>query len=268
MHPLTYQAKRTHWNATWEAIRRYRACAVNWNEPTLEDMTPARSDLLQTVWNNFADRHEVRRAKGMEPEGRSMHLADVRSTLGLAGATVWKGVQTLVELEWVTVVPCPHTKRRLVVHLTALGIHALRMAQRCAAEWSILVNDRPRRGFDRLVDDFVRSDADTQRVLSTDAETTPSPGKSFRRWRDYFWWLVEHVRTMARHFGCKAERLYFRYAEGQLVRDEDDPLSGVEPPPQREPQDTPRTPAELLLEDPFWRRFLAEDEPVDERFPA
>lgn len=232
MHPLTYEAKRTHWNATWTAIRLYRAAGEKWEEPTLEDMTPARCDILQAVWDSNADWHEVRRAEGLEPLQRSINLADVRTTLGLAGATVWKCVRRLVELEWVTLEPHPQMKRRLVVLLTDLGIHALRMAQRCAAEQTIEINRRPRPGFNRLVDDFVRRDAEAQGVVADE----PAPPKSFRRWRDYYWWLVGYVRTMAKHFGSKAERLYYRAAEGQDVREEDDRWT---PEPEQKPKTRP-----------------------------
>jgi DNA-binding MarR family transcriptional regulator len=264
MHPLTYEAKRTHWNATWEAIRLYRACGVIWKEPTLEEMTPARFDILQTVWGNDGDWQEVKRTQGLPVGDRFMHLADVRSTLGLAGATVWKCVQKLVELEWITLKPCEQRKRRLVVHLTALGIHALRMGQRCAAERSIVVDRKPRPGFNRLVDQFVQRDAEAQGVVSTDVQATAPPRKSFGHWRYYYWWLIGHMRTMAKHFGCKAERLYHRHADYLVVRDEDDCVAGETT--TRVPTPSAAPPATAARDhQAWWRSLLAAVE--DEKFP-
>ena len=262
MHPLTFEAKRTHWNATWEAIRLYRACGENWKEPTLEDMTPARCDILQTVWNNNAELHEVQRGQGLPPGKRSMHLADVRKTLGLAGATVWKCVQRLAELEWVTLEPSKQTKRWIVVKLTELGVHALRMAQRCAREETIAVSKtRVRRGFNRLVDDFVRRDAEAQGVVA-DVPTTAR--KSFRHWRDYYWWLIGHMRTMAKHFGCKAARLYHREPDGETVRQEDDRSS-----PETPASKPPPNPASAIVYDEAWyKALLAAPELADEKFPS
>lgn len=267
MHPLTYEAKRLHWNAVWEAIRLYRAAGEEWKEETLEDMTPARCDILQVVWDNNADDHEFRRAEGLEAGRRSMHLADVRTTLGLAGATVWKCVRRLVELEWVTLEPSKQTKRWVVVFLTDLGVHALRMAQRCAAEKSIVVNRKPRKGFNRLVDDFVRRDAEAQGAVAK----KPAPPKSFRHWSEYYWWLVGHVRAMAKHFGSTAWRVYYRAAEGQTVRDEDDRWVPETPPPPRPKVPPPpperKRPADRALAEKL-RALLFSPEVASEKFPS
>lgn len=222
MHPLTYEIKRTHWAATWEAIRYYRDVGKKIGEPTLADMTPARCDILQTVWDHNEDLRDVARAMGRTPtRKRFMHLADVRKKLGLAGVTVWKCVQGLVELEWVWLEPDPTSKKRLlIVHLTELGVHALRMAQLCAETDFVDLNNVLRTCFDRRVEKFVHRDAEQQQVVARPGE--PPQRRTFRSVSDYFWWLVEYVRSMAKHFNCKAERLYFREAHGQLVQEWED----------------------------------------------
>mgnify|MGYP002652494554 CR=1 FL=1 len=94
MHPLTFEIKRAHWRATWEAIRLYRMAADVWGEETLLAMTPARFDILQAVWHHAPGPNE-----GPLGGPRTMPLAELRKMLGLAGATVWKCVQKLAELE-------------------------------------------------------------------------------------------------------------------------------------------------------------------------
>lgn len=264
MHPLSYEIKRAHWNAMWTAIRLYRAAGEAWKEETLAEMTPARCDLLQCVWDHDAEVHEFHRAEGLPPSARSIHLADLRTELGLAGVTVWKSVQRLVELEWVTLKPSKTAKRRHVVFLTALGIHALRMAQRCANTSFADELGRPKLCFYQLVDKFVSRDAAAQGVLSRKATSTSRP-RTFRKVSDYYWWLIGHVRTIAQHFGSKAWRLYYPTAIGQRVRDEDDTCVDTE----RVPKEVKPRGVRTVVHDEAWFRALLEHPDIaSEKFPS
>ena len=228
MHPLTFEVKRIHWRATWEAIGLYRAAAVVWKEPTLADMTPARCDILQCVWDNEEERRAERQAAGKVPGGSKMPLAELRKTLGLAGSTVWKCVKRLVELEWVTLGNDEKKKRRVIVLLTELGIHALRMAQKCAVTSFVDENRQPRACMTGRIAHFVARDAERQERVGQPGEVatsapdpsprerptswvatrpTPRMRRSFGCWTDYFWWLVEHGRGLAQYFGSRAGRM-------------------------------------------------------------
>ena len=131
MNVLTYEVKRAHWRATWEAINGFRERAVMIKEAAFWDMTPARFDILYVAWRADWSLHERRAKAGLPPLERCINMKELRGLLGLAGATVSRTAHRLEELGWVRIVPHERDGRSVVVVLTELGEKMLRLAVEC-----------------------------------------------------------------------------------------------------------------------------------------
>lgn len=122
MHALPYETKRAHWKATWMMIHEFRAKSETLKFPDLKAMTPARFDILHTLYYRPA---WFERKPDTE---YLMNFGDIVIQLGLHPSTISKTVKRLVELELVTKHELPHDRRQIYVTLTKRGEAAMHAA--------------------------------------------------------------------------------------------------------------------------------------------
>ncbi len=124
MEKVAYQMKRAHWKVTWVAIRLFERRAVDWKEPVLLEMTPARLDILYLIQQRLA---WAGSGKGPMP---AMALGDIIKKLGLHPSTISKCVKRMAQLGLVTRGQSPVDARQTIVKLTPWGLEGLDAAFR------------------------------------------------------------------------------------------------------------------------------------------
>ena len=113
MHPLSFYQKRVHLCATARGREMFAH---------VEDMTPARFDILYCIYRR-------RKAKDAAIIGYSLEQAKVTTALGLARQTIWKGVERLIELGFLTKAKdSPPRSRTNLLTITADGVRWMRAA--------------------------------------------------------------------------------------------------------------------------------------------
>ena len=192
MNVLTYEVKRAHWRATWDAIMAFRARAKVIKEPILWHMTPARFDILYVAWRADWALHERREQAGLPPLDRRVNMGELRALLGLAGATISRTSHRLEELGLVDIVPHERDGRSVDVVLTKLGEKALRLAVECIRQERVGMTDR--------IAQYVQERA-------FEGLSHEEPGLR-RRTLARLATLVDRCRGYARFFGSEAIPIY------------------------------------------------------------
>jgi DNA-binding MarR family transcriptional regulator len=115
MHPLSFLQKRAHLCA----VARGREMFAH-----VEDMTPARFDLLYLIFQGETE------------------LAKITAALGLARQTVWKMMDRLVQLGLIVKTNAQYPRRRIVLWLTEEGARRMRWAMNAAfsERWPLPAN--------------------------------------------------------------------------------------------------------------------------------
>lgn len=131
MNALTFQIKLAHLRATSSAVAFFKEAAVRLKKPMLEDMTPARFDIMQAVFLVDEPDHRRRAAEGRPALPRLRPMAGLIKVLGLAASTVSHGVKRLAEIGWLLVRRRDCDRRIADVFLTEEGLEALALAKQC-----------------------------------------------------------------------------------------------------------------------------------------
>ena len=192
MNALTYEVKRAHWRGTWDAINRFRARSIVIKDGDFWDMTPARFDILYIAWRADWLLHERRAKKGLPRLERCINMKELRSLLGLAGATVSRTAHRVEDLGWVRIVPHEMDARSVVVVLTELGEKMLRLAVECIRLEKVGMTDRIAQYIqERAFEGISRQDPGLRRRVQVRLGV-----------------LVDRARGYARFFGSKAIPIY------------------------------------------------------------
>ena len=196
MHGLTFEVKRAHWAATWFGIHEFRNKASEEKIVELEDMTPARFDILYLL-------HQQGRRR-VDPVGYRMAQYEIRRALGLHRTTVSKLVTKMVELGFVTRRPNPFRRGSRMIALTERGIRAVR-----AALHSVFTEHRLRTKIEAYADRFVPRDQRHGRGHGSKGRFKRHP--IMMRLIE----VVDAARGFVEHFGKSAETVYFIDEETQ-----------------------------------------------------
>ena len=189
MNALPYEVKRAHWRATWFAIRKFRTTAKKIAQPMLNDMTPARFDILYIAWRADWRVHARRKELGLPMIERRIPLADLKGLLGLAGTTVSRTAHRLEELGYVRIEPHPLDRRAKMVVITWRGARLLRMAVQCITQES------------GMRDNILRE-------VMHHEEIAPEDPFVFERTVTSLGTIIDRVRSYARFFWCKSTPIY------------------------------------------------------------
>lgn len=119
MHVFPYETKRAHWKMTWWAIKLFQKWSAKLKKPELADMTPARYDILLTLWQR-PDWYRRR-----DDEVYDLKFGELVEKLGLHPSTISKCVKRLRELGFVTRLRDGKGAR---VTMTKLGLRMLEIA--------------------------------------------------------------------------------------------------------------------------------------------
>ena len=131
MNALTFEIKQVHVRATASGVAFFKEAAIRLKKPMLEDMTPARFDIMQAVFLFDEPDHQRRAASGSPAIPRLRSMTGLIKILGLAASTVSLGVKRLAEIGWLSVRRREEDRRVADVYLTEDGLAALALAKQC-----------------------------------------------------------------------------------------------------------------------------------------
>lgn len=226
MNALTFEIKLAHVRATASAVAFFKAAAIRMNEPMLEDMTPARFDILQAVYVFDEPYHKRRAATGRSPIPRLRPMAGLIKILGLTGSTVSLGVKRLAELGWVTVRRREYDRRYADVYLTDDGLKVLALAKVCLEyEPRELPAFRDEEGEKRPLAALATergTNARTRELIKGDRIAHVHDEATIKAWEyasaeplgfaqvmeHHFFRVVDNIARIARFFGSKARPLH------------------------------------------------------------
>lgn len=129
MNGLSYEVKRAHWRFTWMMIRVWERAArsVGHRRSVLTGMTPARYDILHSVYRRFQWMKKKRWGASRLP---LIPFGTLVKKLGLSASTVSECVSRMVDLGLLRKKRADHDRRSVIVLITKLGIKAFHAAQR------------------------------------------------------------------------------------------------------------------------------------------
>lgn len=226
MNAVTFEVKQVHVRATAKGVASFKAAAIRWGKPMLENMTPARFDIMQAVYLFDEPDHQRRAEEGKPAIPRLRPMAGLIRILGLAASTVSLGVKRLAEIGWVTVRRRDYDRRIADVYLTEEGLVALALAKACLegeprdlpgfaeeeGEKRPLIELAPERGLNVRTKELVKID----RIAHVHVDSC------IRAWEHasarqlgfaelmnhHFFRIVDQLARIARFFGSKARPLH------------------------------------------------------------